>query len=193
MSATTGTLALTFTSRTLKTENTWALQAVLILLGSLFVGLMAQISIPLPFTPVPITGQTLGVVLVGASLGSRRGLASVALYLLEGIAGMPVFAAASFGATGGYLIGFLPAAYLTGWLAERGQDRKVSTAWWVFLAGQSVVFLIGVPWLALYVGGFKLAVYAGLLPFIPGEIVKTAIAAGLLPAAWRLVRGFDQN
>ena len=113
---------------------------------------------------------------------------SLALYLLEGALGMPVLApAVALGPTAGYLLGFVPAAYVTGWLAERGGDRKLKTSWLIFLAGQSVVFVLGVPWLALYLGSMKAAIVAGLLPFLPGELVKTAIAAGILPGAWRAV------
>ncbi|MCS7251828.1 MAG: biotin transporter BioY, partial [Thermoflexus sp.] len=134
--------------------------AMLILGGSLFTALMAQISIPLPFTPVPITGQTLAVLLVGAALGSRRGALSIATYVLEGALGLPVFAGGTAGIsrlqgpTGGYLIGFVAAALITGWLAERGWDRRPLSTALAMLAGNAVIYLFGLPWLALFLGGF---------------------------------------
>ncbi len=165
--------------------------AALIFAASLFIGLMAHVRLPLPFTPVPITGQTFAVLLVGAALGSRRGAAAGLAYLAEGAAGLPVFAGGAgpaylLGPTGGYLLGFIAAAFLTGRLAERGGDRRFATAWVGFLLGEAAIYALGVPWLAHFVG-FPQAVAMGLLPFIVGDIVK-AIAAGLLlPAAWRLV------
>lgn len=171
--------------------------AILILGGSLFTAWMARIAIPLPFTPVPITGQTLAVLLVGAALGSRRGALSMAAYVLEGALGLPVFAGGAaglarvLGPTGGYLIGFIAAAFLTGWLAERGWDRQPFTAALAMLAGNIVIYLFGLPWLARFVGGFlgpKGALTLGLLPFIPGDLLKLALAALLLPFAWRVVR-----
>ncbi|MFN4183064.1 MAG: biotin transporter BioY, partial [bacterium] len=121
--------------------GTLAGDVLLILSGSVFIGLMAQISFVLPFTPVPITGQTFAVLSVGALLGSRRGVLTVAVYLMEGILGLPFFAGGSsglarlLGPTGGYLIGFLPCAWVTGYLCERGWDRKVRTAVLAMLAG----------------------------------------------------------
>ncbi|WP_376792760.1 biotin transporter BioY [Thermoflexus sp.] len=172
--------------------------AILILGGSLFTAWMARIAIPLPLTPVPITGQTLAVLLVGAVLGSRRGALSMAAYILEGALGLPVFAGGAagltrvLGPTGGYLIGFIAAAFLTGWLAERGWDRRPLTAALAMLAGNIVIYLFGLPWLARFVEGFlgpKGALTLGLLPFIPGDLLKLALAALLLPSAWRVVWG----
>ncbi len=174
--------------------------ALLILSGSLFTALMAQIAIPLPFTPVPITGQTLAVLLVGAALGSRRGALSMATYLLEGALGLPVFAGGAAGLvrlrglTGGYLLGFLAAAFITGWLAERGWDRRPSTTALAMLIGNAIIYLFGLPWLALFLGGFlgpKGALALGLLPFIPGDLLKLALAAFLLPSAWWVVRSIQ--
>lgn len=170
---------------------------LLILGGSLFTALMAQIAIPLPFTPVPITGQTLAVLLTGAALGSRRGALSIAAYLLEGALGLPVFAGGAAGLarlrgpTGGYLLGFLAAAFITGWLAERGWDRRPLTTALAMLIGNAVIYLFGLPWLALFLGSFlgpKGALALGLLPFIPGDLLKLALAAFLLPSAWWVVR-----
>jgi biotin transport system substrate-specific component len=171
----------------------WA-DASLIVGASLLVALMAQVSIPLPFSPVPITGQTFAVLLVGAALGARRGAASLLLYLLEGAVGLPVFAggtggpAVLLGPTGGYLIGFVAAAWLVGALAGRGLDRRLPHALLAFLAGEAVIFLCGAAVLAVYVGPAN-ALPLGVIPFIPGELIKIALAAAALPAAWRIAYG----
>ncbi|WP_448594414.1 biotin transporter BioY [Thermoflexus hugenholtzii] len=171
--------------------------AVLILGGSLLTALMARVEIPLPFTPVPITGQTFAVLLVGAALGSRRGALSMAVYLLEGALGLPVFAGGAAGLarlrgpTGGYLIGFIAAAFVTGWLAERGWDRRPATTALAMLAGNAVIYLFGLPWLAWFVGGLlgpKGALALGLLPFVPGDLLKLLLATLAFPSAWLLVR-----
>ncbi|WP_448592426.1 biotin transporter BioY [Thermoflexus hugenholtzii] len=171
--------------------------AVLILGGSLLTALMARVEIPLPFTPVPITGQTFAVLLVGAALGSRRGALSMGVYLLEGALGLPVFAGGAAGLarlrgpTGGYLIGFIAAAFVTGWLAERGWDRRPATTALAMLAGNAVIYLFGLPWLARFVGGFlgpKGALALGLLPFVPGDLLKLLLATFAFPSAWLLVR-----
>lgn len=173
----------------------WA-DAALILTASLFVALMAQASLPLPFSPVPITGQTFAVLLVGAALGAKRGSASLLLYLLEGAAGLPVFAGGGAGAatligpTGGYLVGFVGAAWLVGALAGRGLDRRLPHALLAFLAGEAVIFLCGAALLAVYVGPAN-ALPMGVIPFIPGELIKAALAAAALPAAWKLTRASD--
>lgn len=171
----------------------WLYNLGLILGFSILIGLSAQISIPLPFTPVPITGQTLTVLLTGAVLGSRRGALAVLTYLAQGFAGLPVFAggkfglAALFGPTGGYLLGFVVAAFVTGWLAERGWDRDFKTNALAMLAGNVVIYLVGLPWLAVFTGANQ-AIALGLLPFIPGDLLKLALATALLPIGWRLVR-----
>jgi biotin transport system substrate-specific component len=166
---------------------------LLVVGGSLLVAALAQVRIPLPFTPVPVTGQTLAVLVVGAALGARKGAASLLLYLLAGFAGLPVFhggtsgAAVLLGPTGGYLIGFVAAAWLVGALAARGLDRRIPTALLAFLAGEVVIYLFGVAWLSLFLG-FKGAIIGGLLPFLIGDAIKLAAAALLLPAAWRITR-----
>lgn len=171
----------------------WLYNLGLILGFSILIGLSAQISIPLPFTPVPITGQTLTVLLTGAVLGSRRGALAVLTYLAQGFAGLPVFAggkfglATLFGPTGGYLLGFVVAAFVTGWLAERGWDRNFKTNALAMLAGNVVIYLVGLPWLAVFTGANQ-AIALGLLPFIPGDLLKLALATALLPIGWRLVR-----
>jgi len=174
-----------------------ALRDVALVVGAaLLTALSAQIAIPLaPFSPVPITGQTFAVLLTGAALGARRGAAGQALYVLLGAAGLPFYSDGEAGVdvlvgpTGGYLVGFVLAAAVVGWFARRGLDRDVRWAVPAFLAGSAVVYAIGVPWLAV-VAGYSLwqAVVEGLLPFIPGGLLKAALAAGLLPAAWRLTR-----
>ena len=169
-----------------------ATDAVLILAGSALVALSAQVVVPLPFTPVPITGQTFGVLFVGALLGSRRGALALAAYLLEGAAGLPVFHSGGstlawlLGPTGGYLWSYPVAAWLTGRLAERGWDRRPATAALALGAGNAVIYAVGLPWLALFVGTERVLA-AGLVPFLPGDLVKIAVAAGALAGAWRLV------
>lgn len=175
-------------------------QAVVVTWGALLVALLAQVRIPLPFTPVPITGQTFGVVLVGAGLGMGRGGAAMLLYLALGMIGLPFFAGGQggtehvLGATGGYLVAFVPAAMLVGWLAKRGLDRKPWTAFLAFQAGSLVIFLLGTLGLMAAMGtSYAEAFRLGWLPFIPGDLFKTALAAGLVPAAWRMVQRFTND
>jgi biotin transport system substrate-specific component len=170
----------------------WAYDASLVIGASLVVALSAQLAIRLPFSPVPITGQTLAVLLVGALLGSRRGAMSMLAYLAQGIAGLPVFAQGASGIaylagpTGGYLIGFVAAAYITGWLAERGWDRHVGTTALAMLAGNLAIYAVGLSWLSLYIG--RQAIALGLLPYAAGDVLKLALAALSLPAGWKLIR-----
>lgn len=167
--------------------------ALLVLSGSLVVALGAQVAIPLPFTPVPLTGQTYAALLVGAALGARRGVLALLLYLAEGALGLPVFAGGAAGLarlggpTGGYLAGLVLAALLVGWFADRGWDRRPLPCLLAMIAGSVAIYACGVPWLALTVGADR-AVAAGLLPFLPGDALKLALAALSLPLAWRLVR-----
>jgi len=168
------------------------LDIALVVLGSLVVAVAAQIAIPLPWTPVPITGQTLGVLLVGASLGWRRGALSLALYLVEGLAGLPVFAGGAagvvtlMGPTGGYLWSFPFVAALVGWLADRGWDRRLSTAVLAMALGELAVYAFGVPWLARFIGWERVWM-AGFWPFMPGAVVKLGVAGAALPFAWKWV------
>jgi biotin transport system substrate-specific component len=165
----------------------------LVLGGSLFIALSAHIAVPLPFSPVPITGQTLAVLMVGALLGSRHGALAVLAYLAEGMAGLPVFAggvagpARLLGPTGGYLLGFVVAAWVTGWLAERGWDRRVGTTLLMMVAGNAVIYAVAVPYLASLVGGGN-ALALGFYPFIAGDVVKTLVAAAFLPMGWKLLQ-----
>ena len=169
--------------------------AVLVVTGVLFTALLAQVAVPVPGTPVPITGQTLAVVLTAASLGPVRGVAVQVCYMLAALVGLPFYSEASggvdvvFGATGGYVIGFIPAAYLIGLAAKHGADRNPLKSVPLFIAGQAVIFAVGVPWLAASAGMTATqALEAGFYPFILGGLVKAAIAAGVLGAAWKLTR-----
>lgn len=170
----------------------WLRNLILIVGGSLLVALSAQLVVRLPFTPIPVTGQTLGVLLVGAALGARRGAAALALYLAEGAAGLPVFAGGAagliylLGPTGGYLFSFPLAAFVTGLAAERGWDRNVLTTAMAMMLGVGLIFALGILWLSFFVGWDRVWV-AGLLPFLPGAAIKIAVAAAALPVAWKVV------
>lgn len=169
-----------------------AWKLVLVLAGSALIALAAQVRIPLPFSPVPITGQTFAVLLVAAALG-RLGVGSVVAYLAEGAIGLPVFAGGGAGVTtivgptGGYLIGFALAAALVGSAAERGWDRHLVTALAAMFIGEVAIYVCGLAWLARFVPSEQL-LGAGLIPFIPGDLLKMVLAALALPSAWRLVR-----
>jgi biotin transport system substrate-specific component len=170
--------------------------AALIVGGALLTAACAQISIPVPGDPVPITGQTFAVMVCGAGLGAVRGSAAMALYWVLGLIGLPFYADgaggvhAAFGATGGYLIGFMLAAYLVGRLAEARLDREPWKAFPLFAVGQLVIFAIGVPWLAVNQDlALSEAIALGFTPFLLGGVVKAVAAAALLSSAWRLVGG----
>jgi len=164
---------------------------LLMVLGSLFLAVCAQVQVPL--WPVPMTMQTFGVLLLGMAFGARLGAATVALYLLEGAAGLPVFAQFKaglpvlLGDTGGYLFGFVIAAWLVGSLAERGWDRGVLTTALAMLLGNTVLYVPGLIWLGNIYGAEQAFAY-GLAPFWIGDLLKIALAAGLLPSAWWLTR-----
>jgi biotin transport system substrate-specific component len=156
------------------------------------------VSLPLPFTPVPLTLTPMVVLLGGAALGSRLGMSSQVLYLLAGISGLPVFAASAelppgllrlLGPTGGYLISYPFAAFVAGWLAERRFDRRYLTSVFAMSAGLAVIFTCGVAWLAWFAQpaavGLPLALSTGLYPFLPADIVKVLVAAAVLPSVWR--------
>jgi biotin transport system substrate-specific component len=176
---------------------------VLIMAGALLIYLGAQIAITLPDNPIPMTGQTFGVLLVGGALGFRRGLLATLLYVAIGVIGFPAFAEhkggigmiASFseghlvlGARGGYLIGFVLASAVVGRLAELGWDRNLVGAIAAMVAGNAVIYLIGVPWLALAVHYAPAeAVAKGLTPFLVGDVVKLLLAGSLFPLAWWVV------
>ncbi len=171
-----------------------ATDAVLIAGGAGLIAAAAQLSIALPFTPVPITGQTFAVLLVGASLGFARGTSSALLYVLLGIAGMPVYAhgasgwAVITGASGGYLLSYPFASALTGFLAERRWDRTFSSAVGAMLTGNVLIYLVGLPWLAVVLNtSLEKTLELGLYPFVPGDTFKLYLAAAALPGAWKLV------
>jgi biotin transport system substrate-specific component len=160
--------------------------------GSAFIALTAQISFQLPFTPVPITGQTLGVLLTAALLGRSRGIAAVTACLLEGFGGLPVFSGGAggllwlFGPTGGYLLGFLPAAFVVGSLSESGWDKRVLTTGAAMALGEMAIFVVGVSWLRFYVG-VENSLAMGLYPFVAGEVIKISLATAALPSLRRMV------
>jgi biotin transport system substrate-specific component len=174
--------------------NTRVRDLVLVVTGAIFIYLTARLTIPVPGSPVPITGQTFGVLLVGASLGMRRGASSVLLYVLLGVVGLPFFAEGKggleviWGATGGYLVGFVVAGAVVGRLAELGWDRKIGGALGAMLAGSVIIYAIGLPWLMVVTGLSPAeAIDAGLKPFLLGDAVKLVLAAALFPAAWWVV------
>ena len=166
-------------------ERSLLSDAGLVIAFSLFTAVMAHIAIPLPFTPVPITGQTFAVLLCGAVLGARLGTASMLAYLAEGIAGFPVFAAAPGAASYGYLAGFVVAALVVGWLADRGWTRDLPRTIAAMVAGEVAIYIFGLIWLARFVPGSQLLAL-GLFPFLIGDAIKLLAAAAVLPAGWRL-------
>ena len=192
-----GTLLTTISSRV---EMRTALRIASVLLIAAMTAAAAQVSIPLPFTPVPLTLQPMVVLLGGAALGSRLGMSAQVLYLTAGIAGLPVFAASPvlpqgalrlLGPTGGYLMSYPFAAFVTGLLAERGFDRRYVTSVVAMAAGLAVIFTGGVLWLAWFArpsaAGFDGALRTGLYPFVLKDLYKILVAAAVMPAIWRLI------
>lgn len=170
-------------------EQSAARNVLLIVGASLIIALSARVSIPLPFTPVPMTLQPLAVILLGAALGARRGTAAAVLYLLEGAAGAPVFAhpLGLAGPTGGYLLAFPFAAAVAGTFADRGWTRTVWTSVPAMLLADAVILAGGWAWLTSVIGlGAKGAFMAGVAPFVISDVLKVAIAAAVLPAAHRM-------
>ena len=167
-------------------------RGLLVLVGTLFLALCAQITIPLPFTPVPLTGQTFAVLLTAILLGSQMAVASIGLYLFGGAVGLPIFAGAGgglahlIGPTGGYLWGFLLAAHVVGRLAERGWDRRLGSCLLAMLIGEALIYLPGLLWLYHFVPLEQL-LRLGLLPFIPGDLIKIALVTTALPIGWKLI------
>jgi biotin transport system substrate-specific component len=185
---------------TAQRELSGAIRAAAVVLLAALTAAAAQISVHLPFTPVPFTLQPMVVLLGGAALGSRLGMSSQVLYLLAGVAGLPVFAASSvlpqgplrlLGPTGGYLLAYPFAAFVTGWLAERGFDRRYLTSVVAMASGLAIIFGFGVAWLAFVAApaplGLAAAISGGLLPFFPADVFKLFVAAAVLPGIWRLV------
>ena len=178
-----------------------ARNVLLVIGGAAFVGLSAQVAIPLPFTPVPLTGQTFAVLLTAAALGMWRGAASMSLYAVAGLAGVPWFAGGSSAFKGGalvasfgYVLGFIAAAALVGWLAERGATRTALRTAGLMVLGNVVIYAIGATWLANAIGvSLQRAVELGVTPFLVGDALKVALAAGLFPLAWRAVDRFTSK
>ena len=169
--------------------------ALLVLGGAAFVGLCAQVSYQPAFTPVPYTLQTFSVLLVGAAYGAMLGAASLSLYLILGVVGVPLFAQHKHGwdvftgATGGYIVGFVLAAALTGYLAERGWDKRFATSVTMMLTGSVVIYACGAAWLHHWLhASWNPTLVDGVYYFVPGDLVKLYLAAAALPAAWQLVR-----
>ncbi len=165
--------------------------SLLVVGAACLVGLLAQLSIRLSFTPVPITGQTFGVLLSGTVLGWRRGTAAMALYAVAGVAGVPWFADHAHGYVGssfGYVLGFVACAGLCGYLAQRGADRSILKSAPAMVVGEIAIYLCGVTWLAvsLHVGVSE-ALSLGFVPFVAGDAIKATLAALLLPGAWKMV------
>ncbi|MFF7470149.1 biotin transporter BioY [Streptomyces sp. NPDC008092] len=164
--------------------------AALVAGGAALTGLAAQIAVPVPGSPVPVTGQTFAALLVGTALGARRGLLSLALYALAGLAGVPWFASGTSGVSVsfGYILGMMLASAAVGALARRGADRGVLRMAGTMLLGEAIIYAVGVPYLAYAAGmSASAAIAAGLTPFLIGDAVKAALAMGAVPAAWKLV------
>ena len=198
------TLVHTIASRRATLETAWGVRIASVLFISVLTAAAAQVSVPVPFTSVPLTLQPMVVLLGGLALGSRLGSASQILYLAAGIAGLPVFAASPLlppgplrllGPTGGYLMAYPLAAFVTGYLAERGLDRRYATSVIAMLAGLIVIYAAGATWLGLFARtvsgsaavGLGAALATGVFPFVIPDLIKLAVAAGLVPALWRLV------
>ena len=176
---------------------------VLVIAGALLIYLTAQISIRLPDNPVPVTGQTFGVLLVGGALGFRRGFLAALLYIAIGVIGVPAFAEHKgglaviatidnghlvLGATGGYLVGFVLASAVVGRLAELGWDRRLLGAIAAMVAGNALIYVVGLPWLSMAVGfSASETIAKGLTPFLLGDAFKLLLAAAVFPAAWWVV------
>jgi biotin transport system substrate-specific component len=186
------TLADQFITRSIATD------AALVVAGAAVTAVAAQIAVPL--WPVPITGQTLAVLLVGSTLGATRGALSMVLYAILGVVGLPIFSDASSGlavltgTTGGYIVGFIASAALVGWVAERAGDRKFLGAILAFGAGTIVTFAFGMIWLAAVLGtDLAKTLEYGLYPFIVGGVVKSLLAASIIPLVWRGVERINRN
>lgn len=172
-------------------RHRYAVDTALVLGGAALTGIAAQIAVPVPGSPVPVTGQTFAALLVGTALGARRGFLALAVYALVGMAGMPWFSAGSSGAGGasfGYVLGMLLAATVVGGLARRGGDRSVLRTAGTMVLGSAIIYAVGVPYLALSTGmPASAAIAAGLTPFLIGDALKAVLAMGALPASWKLI------
>ncbi|MFJ1894905.1 MULTISPECIES: biotin transporter BioY [unclassified Streptomyces] len=172
-------------------RHRYAVDTALVLGGAALTGIAAQIAVPVPGSPVPVTGQTFAALLVGTALGARRGFLALAVYALVGMAGMPWFSAGSSGPGGasfGYVLGMLLAATVVGGLARRGGDRSALRTAGTMVLGSAIIYSVGVPYLALSTGmSASAAIAAGLTPFLLGDALKAALAMGALPASWKLI------
>jgi len=179
-------------------RSTALTQALFIVGGVGFIALLAQIAIPVPGSPVPVTGQTLAVLLIGTTYGARLGVLTFATYLLAGVAGAPIFAPSGtsanhgidrlIGATGGYLVGMLVASLVLGYLADRKADQKFRTSFPALLLGDAIIFTFGLLWLQRTLNlSWSQTIAAGFTPFILGEALKIAITATSLPLVWRRI------
>jgi biotin transport system substrate-specific component len=177
--------------------QTWLRQIALVLGGAAFVGLAAQVIIPLPFTPVPLTLSTFAVLLASAALGTVRAVVAMTVYAVAGVAGVPWFAGGNSGfalPTFGYIVGFIAAAFIVGHLAESGATRSVVRTAGLMIVGSLVIYAFGVTWLKFAVDvTWAQAVTLGMTPFLIGDALKIAAAAGLLPLAWAGVRAFMRS
>jgi biotin transport system substrate-specific component len=189
------------TALTAGVETSGALRVAAVLFVAVLTAAASQVSVPLPFTPVPFTLQPMVVLLGGAALGARLGMSAQIAYLLAGAAGLPVFAASPLlppgllrlaGPTGGFLLSYPLAAFVAGWLAERGLDRRYLTSVLAMAAGLAVIFTCGVVWLAWLArpaaGSLGVALRQAVYPFILADLVKLFVAAAVLPAVWRVRR-----
>lgn len=172
-------------------SRTAVANVVLVVGAAAFVGLLAQVSIPLGFTPVPLTGQTFGIMLAGAALGWRRAALAMSLYVLAGLAGVPWFAGGASGYVGanfGYLIGFVASAGVLGFLASRGNDRTIAGSLLSMAIADGLIFVCGVSWLAHYLHvSLAMGLHYGFYPFVWGEVIKAAVAGLALPTSWRIL------
>lgn len=175
-------------------RSTALTQALFIVGGVGFIAALAQIAVPIPGSPVPVTGQTLGALLIGTTYGARLGFITFSTYLLAGIAGAPIFAGSTHGiervtgATGGYLVGMLLASFLLGYLADRKADQSFKTSFPALILGDVIIFTFGLMWLRASLDlSWSATIAAGLTPFILGEILKIAITATSLPLIWRRI------
>jgi biotin transport system substrate-specific component len=197
MAQTTGTTLLTTVSS--RADLSIPIRAAAVVFVAVLTAVAAQISIPLPFTPVPFTLQPMVVLVGGAALGARLGMASQVLYLLAGIAGLPVFATSAvlpqgflrlLGPTGGFLMAYPFAAFVAGWLSERGFDRRYFTSVIAMAAGLGIVFAFGIAWFAFFAApapvGLSQALQLALYPFILVDVIKILLAATVLPSLWTL-------
>lgn len=171
----------------------WLRGMALALAGSIFIAICAHIQVPM--VPVPMTMQTFAVLLIGLAFGWRLGTATVALYLAEGAIGLPVFAkggglAYFMGPTAGYLVGFLAAVFVVGWLAEAGWGRPAVRVFGAMLIGSALIYLFGAAWLATFLG-FEKAIALGVAPFLIGDVVKACLAAACLPMGWHIINKFS--